>query len=441
MPTVAAATPPEHEIRLIDEKVEPVPLEDPDPPELVGITLHTGAATRAYELARSFRRLGAFTVLGGPHASARPSEGLQHADAVVVGDCEDTWPRLIADLEAGTPRRIYHSAFPPLTDVTPARLDLLGRDAYPTLAVTHATRGCPYRCEFCNVPGLSGGQYRQRPVRNVVEEVEALRGPLVVFWDDNLTADRKYALKLFEELRPLRRRWIGQATVDLIRRPELVEAAAASGCIGLFIGFESFSVESLREVRKLHNRVEQYRDVMKLVHDHGIVIDAGVMFGFDHDTPDVFDATLEASAEIGLDIVNFNILTPFPGTPLFERYLTDGRLLTLDWDRYQPTRSVVHRPARMTARELLDGYHDVLERFYRWGPLVARTLRSPNRGKHLTWFLNRHFRKVSRHILDHRSPLPESTEPGGTPALAQRGHPLVPDLDPVKAGSPEETSP
>jgi radical SAM superfamily enzyme YgiQ (UPF0313 family) len=396
MPSVAAATPPGHELRLVDEKVEPI--DEDLAADVVGITLYTTVAPHGYALARRFRERGAFVVLGGPHPSALPEEALRHADAVVVGDAEDTWPQLLADLAAGRPQRLYRSSSPPLDDLRPARLDLLAGKSYPTHAVTHATRGCPHRCEFCSVPGLGGLRYRKREVRAVVEEVERLEGPLVVFWDDNLVADRAYARELFRELRPLWRRWIGQATLSFARDRELVRAAAAAGCIGLFVGVESFSSASLASVRKGMNRVEEYGAAIGALHDAGIAVDAGIIFGFDHDGPEVFDATLEAAQRIRLDVVNFNVLTPFPGTPLFDRFEREGRLLTKNWELYEPNLHVVFQPARMTPSELQAGHRDAMRAFYRRRALFPRVLRSPPRAWGLSWSLNWHFRRVTQSI-------------------------------------------
>lgn len=394
MPSVAAATPPGHEIRIIDEKIEQI--EEVPRADIVGITLHTAVANRAYSLARRFRESGAFVVLGGPHVTALPEEAGLHGDAVVVGDAEDTWPELLEDFTKRRNRRIYRSAYPPLDSLNSPRLDLLNPGAYPTIAITHATRGCPFKCEFCSVPGVSGRQYRHRPIRKVIEEVERLDGPMVAFWDDNLTADKRYAGELFRELKPLRKRWGAQATVAFATDRQLVRAAGDAGCIGLFLGIESFSKGSLAEVRKNFNKVSAYGEAIRNLHDHGIGVDAGIIFGFDHDDASVFQETLEAAEKIRLDVVNFNILTPFPGTPLYDRMLREGRLTTSDWSRFDPSRHVVFRPEKMSPVELLAGHRWVTESFYQTWPLLKRVYHSPWRNKGLSWFLNRHFQKVMR---------------------------------------------
>jgi radical SAM superfamily enzyme YgiQ (UPF0313 family) len=398
LPAVAACTPPQHEVGIVDERLERI--DSGTAPDVVGITVDTTLAPRAYELARRFREAGSFVVLGGPHVSTLPEEGLRHADAVVVGDAEDTWPRLLEDLAADRARRLYQSAYPDLAGLQPARLDLLPQGAYPALDVTHATRGCPNRCEFCCVPRVGGRRYRRRPVPEVIHEIERHQGLMTLFWDDNLTADPVYARQLFAALAPLGRRWLGQAAVPFACDRDLVRAAAASGCVGLFLGVESFSAETLRDAGKGFNRIERYREAVSNLHDHGIAIDAGIIFGFDRDDPGVFARTLAAVEELRFDVANFNLLTPYPGTPLFDRYGAEGRLLTEDWSRFQPYLDVVFQPAQMTRDELLRGFRETWRRYYRTGPILSRIWAAPwNLGaKHLAWVMNHHFKRFMKSI-------------------------------------------
>ncbi|MCJ7663460.1 MAG: B12-binding domain-containing radical SAM protein, partial [Desulfobacterales bacterium] len=296
MPTVAAATPPQYEVKILDEKAEPI-AESPDA-DIVGITVDTTIANYSYSLAHKFHERGSFVVLGGPHVSVLPHEAALHADAVIVGDAEDTWPQFLSDFSNGRSRRIYYSSHPSLSHIKPPRLDLLKPGAYPTLSITHASRGCPYHCEFCCIPAISGNCYRHRPVEEVAKEVEAHDGPLTIFWDDNLTADRKYTCLLFKALKPLKKRWIAQATILFALDRALVKQAAEAGCIALFLGIESFSAESLKEAKKGFNRTERYGEGIRNLHDHGIGVEAGVIFGFDHDDPAVFERTLDAAATL-----------------------------------------------------------------------------------------------------------------------------------------------
>ncbi len=393
MPTVAAATPPQFKVKILDEKVEPI--GDAPDADIVGITIDTTVANYAYSLARKFRERGSFVVLGGPHVSVLPHEAVFHADAVIVGDAEDTWPQFLSDFSSGRSKKIYYSNYPSLSRIKPPRLDLLKPGAYPTLSITHASRGCPYHCEFCCIPALSGNCYRHRPIEEVAKEVEAHDGLLTIFWDDNLTADRKYARQLFTALKPLKKRWIGQATILFALNRALVKQAAGAGCIGLFLGIESFSTESLKEAKKGFNPTERYGEGIRNLHDHGIAVDAGVIFGFDHDDPAVFERTLDAAASLRLDCVNFNILTPFPGTPLYVRLKKEGRLLTRDWSYFQPYKNVVFQPKQMTPHQLFNGYLRAAKNYYRTWPILKRVFFTPwfLSTKRLSWFMNFQLRK------------------------------------------------
>lgn len=394
MPTVAAATPSGHEITLLDEKVDSFKtLPDAD---IVGITLHTTLAPHAYDVARRLRERGTFVVLGGPHPTALPQEALQYADAVVIGDAEDTWPKVLADFEKGRNERIYQSSYPSLENLNSPRMDLLRQDVYPTLAVTHATRGCNYRCEFCSVPGIAGQRYRARPPQKVAEEVSKMKGRPIVFWDDNITSDKRYAMDLFEALTPLKRYWVSMVTILFAQDRDLVRKAAESGCVGVFLGIETFSKDNLRSVKKSFNKVHKYQQAVKNLHDFGIHAGAGIIFGFDHDDTSVFEATLQAAEEIKLDSLNLNVLVPFPGTPVHERFKRERRLLTYDWTKYHPTKRVVYKPTKMSEDELIDGLNWANKKYYRPWPNIVRTVRSPFRAWEFSAFVNWHYWKVSK---------------------------------------------
>lgn len=424
MPSVAACTPPDYDIIMIDEKVEP--LDELPETDIAGITCHTTVAPRVYALANQLRKRGTFVVLGGPHVTALPHEALQHADAVVVGDAEDTWPRVLEDHRKGKNQKIYYSQFLPLDDLKPPRLDLLRQDAYPTMNVAHATRGCPYRCEFCSVPGVSGKLYRHRPVEKVAAEVARMKGGLgqssyVIFWDDNLTSDKKYAEALFEALKPVKKKWIGQATTVFARDRELVRKAAEAGCVGLFLGVESFNTDSLRSVKKGFNRVDKYEQAFKNLRDYGIMVGAGIIFGFDHDDPSTFQTTLDYLAEHKVPAANFNMLTPFPGTPLYDRMKEEGRILTDDWSLYQPNKNVIFKPKNFTPQELVDGHRWAVNNFYKPMPILKRVWHSPLRTKHFTWFMNWHYWRVKDIFWDQTTSVPAHIPVGNAPQSSTSG--------------------
>ncbi|MEJ2122678.1 MAG: radical SAM protein, partial [Alphaproteobacteria bacterium] len=277
--------PPEidHELTLLDEGIEDVPLElDAD---LIGLTVITGSAKRAYELSARFRARGTTVVLGGPHVTLVPDDAFQHADAIVVGYAEESWPRLLRDFQRGALRRRYdQDPNLSLAGLPPVRRDLMPRGLYRTTHVFEATRSCVHGCEFCVAPFAWGRKPLQKPVEEVVEEIHRTGARTAIFVDLNLIADRDYAAHLFEALTPLRIQWSGLATTLLANDPPLLEACARSGCRGLLIGFESISSGSLREMRKGFNAPEQYREIIGTLHAHGIAIMGTFVFGLDQDT-------------------------------------------------------------------------------------------------------------------------------------------------------------
>lgn len=377
LPTLAALVPPEREVELtlVDEGIEEVaPALDAD---LVGMTVITGTAMRAYELAACFRRRGIPVVLGGPHVTLVPEDALPHADAVVVGYAEETWPRLLRDFAAGRMRERYDQRPDLELGGTPfARRDLLPRRRYLTTHVFEATRGCVHGCDFCVVPSAWGRKPYQKPVEEVAAEIRREGARKLIFVDLNLIADRAYAVRLFTALTPLGVRWYGLATTLIADDPELLELAAASGCKGLLIGFESLVPASLYGSRKGFNRPERYARVVERLHAHGIAVYGCFVFGMDHDTPEVFVETARFTVEAGIDLPRFAILTPFPGTPLFRRLEAEGRILSRDWELYD-AQHVVFRPARMSPEELRQGTEAAWRHAYRFPSIARRLAASP----------------------------------------------------------------
>ncbi len=367
---VAAATPPDWEVRIVDEYVSP--LDFSSAPTCVGLSFMTAGAPRAYEIAREFRRLGIPVLAGGFHPTFLPEEVLAHCDAVCVGDAEPSWPQMLRDLEFGTLKRVYHSdSSANLRGLTLPRRDLLNRREYFTRNSVQTSRGCPNRCTFCSITSFYGAHYRHRPVEEVLKEIGGLSGKLVIFIDDNLVADRSYALKLFSGLRPLNRHWYSQAALTVAQDPELLEAAAKSGCRGLFVGFESLSNESLRKVGKGFCLAETYIKDIEALHRAGIAVEAGIIFGFDEDGPEVFNLTLDFLKESHVELAQITILTPLPGTTIYNQLEREGRILTKDWSYYDFFH-VVFQPKRMTPGELQAGTDEVVRRFYSTRAILER---------------------------------------------------------------------
>lgn len=368
--SVAAETPAGHEIRIVDEQFDDIPWDDPV--DLVGITCMTALAPRAYAIADAFRARGIPVVLGGMHPTFCPEEALGHADAVVAGEAEGVWPRVVEEARDGRLRGIYRAETP--TDLAglqrpPAHLLKKGR--YSTWAA-EATRGCPHQCAFCAVSAFHQHRHRRRPVDEVAREVAAIPSHFFIFVDDNLTADREYARALFQRLAPLKKRWITQSSLEIADDEAFVQAAAEAGCVGVFVGLETFSETNLSGVQKTCNRTGQYRDQIRLLHRHGIGVEAGVVFGFDQDDPSVFARALEQLDELEIDMVQVSIFTPLPGTRQYE--LARDRITDRDWAHYD-FHHVVFEPKKMSAEALQAGHDWITREFYRPWRIARRLAR------------------------------------------------------------------
>jgi radical SAM superfamily enzyme YgiQ (UPF0313 family) len=368
--SVAACTPDDVEIRLVDEQVDELPLDEHF--DLVGITFMTALAPRAYEISVLFRARGMKTVAGGFHPTFLPDEAARYFDAVVVGEAETTWPRLVADARRGRLGRLYRAS--EQADLTQLKIpdrSLLKPEHYANAAAVQTGRGCTHGCRFCSVAAFCQYSYRARPIEQVVEEVGALAGRNVLFVDDNIVADQQHAGLLFDSLQPLRKRWISQGTLSAAEKPDLLRRMAASGCRGLFVGLETFSAASLRDLGKDCNRAGRYRDLVASFHDHGIGVIAGIVFGLDRDDVGVFGRTLDLLDWIGIDAIQTAICTPLPGTPLAGEL--QSRVFDHNWAHYD-YRHVVFHPARMTADQLQDGADWVIRQFYRPKAVARRSL-------------------------------------------------------------------
>jgi radical SAM superfamily enzyme YgiQ (UPF0313 family) len=375
--TLASLVPAEldPEVTLVDEGIEDV-AENTDA-DLVGMTVITGTAPRAYELAARFRARGIPVVLGGPHVTLVPDDAQPHADGIVVGYAEDTWPELLRDLAAGRLKPRYTQAANLSLAGRPfARRDLLPKRRYLTTSVFEATRACVHNCEFCVVPSAWGRTPYQKPVGEVVEDVRRHGARKLIFVDLNLIADRAYAVELFEALIPLDVEWYGLSTVLIAHDPGLLGLAARSGCRGLLIGFESIVPRNLRDSGKPFNKPAHFAEVVGRLHAHGIAVYGCFVFGMDHDTPDVFDLTARFAVEARIDLPRFAIVTPFPGTPLHARLVAEGRLLTRNWELYDG-QHVVFEPAGMSVAELQDGTERAWRHAYSWSSMARRLWASP----------------------------------------------------------------
>lgn len=423
LPTIAAYTPEHWDVMLVDEAVQDIDFDYPC--DMVGLSIMTCYAPRAYEIATEFRKRGRTIVMGGVHPTYCPDEALRYADAIVCGEAEDLWPQLVADYEAGTMQRIYRmTSFPSLERYKSPRVELLSPDSYMTRQCSFTTRGCHFDCEFCSVSPFNGKSTRRRPVDEVVTElrnvqrwirselVERLRdeplwtafvtalrirvgiedGSIIAFVDDLHNSNRAYCRELWAALKPLKIKWGCQSTLFLADDEEMVKLAAESGCVSVFVGMESLDSDSLEETNKPFNRVQKFSQEIKMFHDYGIMVNPGIVFGFDSDDESVFERAVDFLTKNQVELAYFNVLTPLPGTALFDRYDKAGRIFDKDWAKYDG-KHVVFQPSRMTPEQLQEGFHWANHQFYSF-PSIWKRLSGTSQRLFPRWEMNREFRKL-----------------------------------------------
>jgi radical SAM superfamily enzyme YgiQ (UPF0313 family) len=387
--TVAALTPPEVEVSLTDENVTAIDFQKEA--DLVGITASTITAQHAYEIAERFRARGVKVILGGIHPSALPDEASQHADAVVIGEAEGIWPKVIEDFKANKLRKVYSQhERPSLINLPIPRRDLFVKGAYYCRNTISTTRGCPYACSFCSVTSFFGHTYRHRPVEEILKEIETLNHrELIGFVDDNIFGNPKFAKDLLHALIPSKIRWVAQASVTVAKDDELLNLAAASGCMALLVGFETLNQSNLAAVGKKVNTVDEYETVIRKIHSHGIAIHGFFILGLDEDSEDVFERTLRFAQKMRLESVQFTWPVPYPGTALCESLDKAGRIVTKNWSEYEL--NPVFVPKLMSRETLKKGYDRAWREFYSL-PSIWRRIGFVHRNLLPFWAMNLSFR-------------------------------------------------
>ncbi len=362
---IAAHTPEEHEVEIHDEAFDDIDFDKKA--DLVGITCMTPLAPRAYEICEEFRKRGVTVVLGGIHPSMMPEEAQKYADAVVVGEAEDVWPKLLADFSKGQLQKVYETTTrPDIEFLAQPRRDLLQNKYF--VQTVQTSRGCPHNCKFCSVTRFNGGQYRMRDIDMVIDEINGLPDKRIFIIDDNIIGSGKTctdrAFALFDRLQHTGKEWGGQTCLNIVEEKGLLTAAAKSGAKAFLIGFESLQQETLASMNKKMNlrpTTRNFKESIKKIQDHGIAIIGGFIFGTDNDSMDTFRYTLDFIMESGIDAVQLSIQTPLPGTALYKELADDGRLLLndypQDWEAYNIFEPVF-RPANMRPEELYDGLID-----------------------------------------------------------------------------------
>lgn len=361
---LAGLTPDRHEIKLVDDRINAVDYDKST--DLVAITVEIYMAKRAYEIATEYRKRGVTVVLGGIHASLMPEEACQYADSVIIGDAEAVWEQVLDDVENNQLKSEYHS-FPS----TPhpgkfARRSIYEGNTYLPLTLLQYGRGCPYSCSFCSISVYFNKTNYYREVDEVIAEIKAQKRKLLFFVDDNIIGDKEKAKALFRALIPLRVRWVGQASINMTDDPELMDLMQQSGCMGLVIGFESYSEAGLNEFNKTPNEMRDFEEQIRIIRKHRINIWAAFVLGHDEETPDTLRQTLEFTIRQKFAFAAFNILMPYPKTEVYQKLQEENRLLYGEkWWLHPDYRFnyAAYKPRKMTADELTDQVYLMRKKF------------------------------------------------------------------------------
>ncbi|MDR0489920.1 MAG: B12-binding domain-containing radical SAM protein [Oscillospiraceae bacterium] len=375
---IAAATPGEHEVSIVEEETETLDFNvDCD---LVGITCMTATAPRAYAIAAAFRKRGKTVVLGGIHPTVLPNEAISFCDSVVTGEAVPVWAQLLKDFENGCLQEFYAGGAAANIDEYPLpRRDLIKPGTVLGMEPILTSCGCPYSCEFCSVWKFYGKRIRHVSIENVLKDIDNSKTSRFMFLDDNIVGDPAYAKSLFFALKDRKIKWVGQASISFAKNEELLKLAHDSGCKGLFFGVESVSEEKIKRMGKSMRTQEGTIDAIKRIMGHGIFFHASLVFGFDDDDESVFDETLEFLHKTKIPSATFNVLTPYPGTDIFEQFKSQNRLITEDWKLYDHC-TVTYQPNRMSVEKLVEGYQYVKRSYYSFGSILSRfpaSIRNP----------------------------------------------------------------
>lgn len=374
LPMLAAVTPDDFEVSLVYETVEEIPFHEHW--DLVGLTGMGSGLVRAWQIADAFRAQGAPVVIGGIAASlGDPEATLAHADTIVIGEGEEIWPLLLRDFGAGRMQRIYRAhQLPPIDTLPPPRYDLMNPRLFGRWRPVQATRGCPYSCSFCSVSAFCSRHYRKRPIGQVISDIRAAKkygSQNIIFMDDNIGVDWDYCAALWEALVPEKIIWMSQCSLQIAQQPNLLTLAYRSGCRMLSVGLESTNAKSLATVDKSWNKPEQYLGAIDTVRQHGIDISTEMIIGLDGDDISVINSTFDFLMKASISVPRIHILTPVPGTPLFQQLKQQGRLISEDFSRYSGGQ-VVFQPLHMAADELQIAYWKLYERLFSWTSIARR---------------------------------------------------------------------
>ncbi len=370
---IAALSPQDrYQVDIVEEEVENINFDVEC--DLVGITSMTASAYRAYDIAGEFRKRGKKVVMGGIHPTVLPHEAKKHCDVVVVGEAETVWAKLLADFEDKKLKSFYKGGLAENIDAYPLpRRDLIKKPVILNIQPIVSSRGCPYCCDFCSVWKFFGRKVRHVSVERVIEDIKNAGSRNFMFLDDNIIGDRAYAKVLLKALIPLKIRWVGQASISFVKDDELLDLLIKSGCKALFIGLESVSVEKMQYLKKGMKDLQSTIDAVNKIRERGIAVHASMIFGLDNDDLSIFDKTLEFMFKTKISSASFNILTPYPGTDVYERFKKQNRLITENW-RFYDHCTATYIPKNMTVDQLVKGYMYVREEFFKFSSIFKRSL-------------------------------------------------------------------
>ncbi|CAN5627317.1 radical SAM protein [soil metagenome] len=371
--TLAAYCDENDEVVLQDEHVEEIITTDA--PDIVVIQVYITNAFRAYQLADHYRNKGCYVCLGGLHVASLPNEALQHADTVFLGPGEESWPRFLKDFSTCNAAKTYISKERTIETIPPIRRDLIKRHLYLVPNSIVVSRGCPHHCSFCYKDAFfeGGKSFYTQKVDAALAEIDRLPGRHLYFLDDHLLGNQKFASALFSGMKGMNRVFQGASTIDAILKGDLIEKAAKAGLRSVFVGFETLSNGNLVQSNKKQNIGRDYEAAIERLHSLGVMINGSFVFGLDEDDKDVFKRTVDWAVNNGLTTSTFHILTPYPGTKLFQQMEAEDRILHRQWDKYD-TRQVVYTTKGLSANELKEGYDWAYKSFYSWNNILKASL-------------------------------------------------------------------
>ncbi|MCK4995504.1 MAG: B12-binding domain-containing radical SAM protein [Thermoplasmatales archaeon] len=367
---IAAITPPEHDVDIIDEKYEKIIYSKKY--DLVGISILAFNSTRGYEISKNYKKLDITVVFGGYHASLMPHEVMKYADAVVIGEAENNWQQLLKDLQNGTLKKIYkNSDFVKPEDIPPARHDI---GNYTLIEPIQATRGCPIGCEFCAMNVIEGNKFRARSIEDVINEIKSIKSKKILFTDASLTINLKYTKELFSAMKDLNKKFWCFGNIDVFSYDkEFLELSREAGVEKWILGIESISQENINQIGKTSNKIENYAQAIKNIYEYGMLPVGSIIFGYDSDTVESFDETLKAVYDWKLNDVTFCILNPIPGTRLFNRLEKENRITNYDWTLFSE-KNINFKPKNMSEEELFENIKRLSYEYYSFKILFKRGL-------------------------------------------------------------------